>query len=241
MTRKFLQGGFTKDDFLEFVDMRSGNVGDVVYWYAYGDMTSFPDGKRLAVVEGVDTGRLVSLDVDKLQAQVMGRKYVVFRDPDSGEPLTTPEGKPVILGNFTYQILTFWLENDRLIFKGASGSGQNYRENTGGPHSEKQVLGPATVYTTPFWINYPMQIWECYDFMRIKENGKVYDKGLWSASYPLPPFMGEGRCTWHSYFHRYNSFEALPESFQQFTLEHAPLWKQPPADWAEVERLKKGV
>lgn len=38
---RLLAGGFTRDDFESYVDLRFG-TGDPVYWYGWGGATTFP-------------------------------------------------------------------------------------------------------------------------------------------------------------------------------------------------------
>ena len=51
------RAGFDRDTFEQFVEMRGG-TGDPIYWYGFGVVTSYPEGKPLARIEGLDLGRL---------------------------------------------------------------------------------------------------------------------------------------------------------------------------------------
>ncbi len=89
-------GGFTAEDFERYINVRLGG-GDPVYWYAAGDGTTFPDGNMFVRNEGYDTGRLYEFDRDRSEAIGLTRKFILMRNPQTGEILTRA-GWPAGLG-----------------------------------------------------------------------------------------------------------------------------------------------
>jgi hypothetical protein len=239
-------GGFTPEDFANFVMTRYG-AGEPVYWYGVGDATTFPDGKMFMRTEGYDTGRLHSFDADKSEAVGLTRKLVVLRNPSTGEILMGPNGEPAWLNNFTYQLFRMRLQNGFLVYEVEQGAGPFLNTVSDGLNrSEVQHFDGMTVYTTP--VNYSMpdiagtggdlQVWENYDFIERDCNGGKKYSAQWAGAFPLPPFMGPGRSSMHGYFQRYDDYEAVPATLREFVEEHAPMWKEPPADMDEIRSLQ---
>ena len=115
------RSGFSREDFETLVDVRIGN-GEPVFWYGVGVVNSFPDGKVLARVEGVDLGKLYRPDPSVASAQMYTRKFIVFRDPETNELFRDEEGKVRFIG-FNYQNFTWRLEDDYLMYDVEQGSG----------------------------------------------------------------------------------------------------------------------
>jgi hypothetical protein len=103
-----LAQGFTPELFKQFVEMRVG-TGEPVYWYCIGELYSYPDGKLLAKVEGLDTARLVKSETKTDRAMQISRKVFVYRDPGTNEVLKTVKGKLVQHIEYPYQQITYVL------------------------------------------------------------------------------------------------------------------------------------
>lgn len=241
-------GGFTADDFERYINLRFG-TGDPIYFYAVGDATSFPQGQVLWRNEGCDMGRIHSFDREKGEAIGLTRKLIVMRDPASGELIHGPDGQPAWMSDFTYQLFTMRLENGFVTYESEQGVGDTFGTAAGGVNrSEIQKFAGMNVYTLP--INYtlpaisgaegPEPVWEVYDFIERAHEGATEYDALWSGHFPLPPFMGGGSSSMHAYFHRYDSYEELPETMRAFIEEYAPLWKAPPENLEEIRELQKG-
>jgi hypothetical protein len=244
---RLVPGGYSPQDFANFIRTRFGTSGDPVYWYGVGDASTFPDGKMFMRTEGYDTGRLLSLDTEKSEAVGLTRKMIVLRDPSSGEILKNADGKPAWLNNFTYQLFNMRLQDGFLVYDVEAGAGQFRKTVSDGLNrSEVQHYPGMTIYTTP--VNYSMpdvagtggdlKVWENYDFIeRDHAGGKEY-AATWAGAFPLPPMMGPGRSSMHGYFQRYDRYEDVPATLRAFVEEYAPLWKAPPVDMDEIRSLQ---
>lgn len=240
-------GGFTPEDFANFIHTRYG-TGEPVYWYGVGDASTFPDGKMFMRTEGYDIGRLHSLDPEKSEAIGLTRKLIVMRDPASGDILKTPDGKPLWRDNFTYQLFNMWLEDGFIVYDVESGAGRFRGTTHGGLNrSEIQKLPGMTIYTTPVNYSLPdvtgasgdLKVWENYDFIEYEDAGRKAYSATWAGAFPLPPTMGPGRSSMHGYFQRYDKYGDVPETLRAFVEEYAPLWKAPPVDMDEIRSLQE--
>ena len=63
--------------------------------------------------------------------------------------------------------------------------------------------------------------------------------GCASSQGSAPPGAPPGRMSMNAYFHRYEAYGDLPDTLRSFIEEHAPLWKEPPKDLAEIRELQK--
>ena len=239
---RLLSGGFTREDFERFVDMRFG-TGEPVYWYAWGGMTSFPGENMFARTEGCDMGRLYRPDPDKAEAALLSRKFYVYRNPETGEIQTLPDGSPMWMSNFTYQYFKVRLENGFLIFDTEQGRGDELKKLTFGHNTEIQRFDGMTVYTTPVQYELPFRgnepTWETYNFIERRSDDQVQYDCVWNGDFPTPPGMPAGRVSMNAYFHRYDSYAELPETIRSFIELHAPLWKEPPKTLDEIRELQK--
>ena len=243
--QKLLAGGHSREDFERWVDMRCG-TGEPVYWYGWGDMSTYPEGKMIARLEGFDTGRLYRPDPDKPEVELLARKHVAFRDPETGELLRGDDGAPYWMDQFVFQHFTWKLDGDRIIYKADVAYSDPAKAQWGAYDGEIQKFERMRIYTCPVQITFPfpgpdgkpVYGHECYDFVERQDGDKIRYHGTWSGFYPMPPWAGSGNCTMHAYFQRFNSYEELPETTRAFVEEYAPMWKQPPKDHAEIDSLR---
>ncbi len=234
------RSGFTREDFETLVDVRIGD-GDPIYWYGVGVVNSFPDGKILARVEGVDLGKLHRPDPNKASAQMYTRKFVVFRDPDTNELLRDEEDKVRFIG-FNYQNFTWRLEGDYLMYDVEQGSGEQVFTVTEGRGNEIRKMGGLTVITTPVFVESPVgNWWEKYDLLIQDENDvEPRYQYVWGRYGPNFSFMGGGFNTMTSWLYRYDNYEDLPQSIRDI-IENEPgmdLWRNPPMNREEIQELQ---
>ncbi|MBM4216222.1 MAG: hypothetical protein FJ173_08645, partial [Gammaproteobacteria bacterium] len=71
--------GFTSEIFKQWVDMRVGE-GQPVYWYAVGIAYTFPEGRPVMRIEGIDAARLETTLSSDSDAHQISRKIFVYRD-----------------------------------------------------------------------------------------------------------------------------------------------------------------
>lgn len=235
------RSSFDRDTFEEFVDMRFG-TGDPVYWYGMGVITSYPDGKILARLEGLDLGRIHRPNPDEPKAELFARKFAVFRDPVTNELLRDENGKVRFIG-YNYQYFKVMLEGDELLWEIESGSKDRLRLTKGGHGAEVRKMGDLTVMTTPVPINSPViQAWEKYDFLLMPEgSAEPRFQVVWGKYTPNFSWMPEGFSTMYSWLYRYDSYESLPESVRTL-IETEPgldLWRSPPESLEEIRELQR--
>ena len=235
------RSGFSREDFETLVDVRIGN-GEPVYWYGVGVINSFPDGKVLARVEGVDLGKLHRPDQTIPSAQMYTRKFIVFRDPESNELLRDESGKLRFVG-FNYQNFTWRLEGDYLMYDVEQGSGDQVFTVTEGRGNEIRKMGGLTVITTPVFVESPFgSWWEKYDLLIQDENdAEPRYQYVWGRYGPNFSFMGGGYNTMTSWLYRYDRYEDLPQSMRDI-IEKEPgmdQWRNPPMNIEEIRELQQ--
>ena len=235
------RAGFDRDTFEQFVEMRGG-TGDPIYWYGFGVVTSYPEGKPLARIEGLDLGRLDRPDTSVAKAKMLTRKFVVFRDPVTNEIQRDENGKMRFIG-YNYQNFTWTLEGDELLYEIEQGSKDKIVINKGGQGAEVRTMGGLTTMTTPVPINSRVvQAWEKYDFLMMPEGGPAPRyQSVWGKYTPNFSWMGEGFSTMYMWSYRYDTYESMPQSIRT-VIENEPgmmMWKEPPRDMAEIKELQK--
>lgn len=238
---KVSRSGFTRDDFEQFAEMRIG-TGDPVYWYGFGVISRYPDGKELARVEGVDLGRLYRPDPDVPSVHMYTRKFIVFRDPETNEIMRDADGKMRFVG-FNYQFFRWHLDGDVLHFEAEQGVGDQVFTVPGGRESEIRRIGDLTTITTPVYVESPIgDWWEKYDFtISHSATQEPRYQSVWSSYRPAFSFMEEGKITMHMWSLRYDAYEDMPESLRT-VIENEPgmiLWKEPPKDIDEIRELQR--
>ncbi len=236
-----MRSGFDRDSFEEFIEARIG-TGETVYWYGMGVINSYPDGKPLARLEGVDLGKLYRPNPDEPEAYMITRKFSVFRDPDTGELMRDEAGKMRFIA-YDYQYFKWTLEGDDLRYEIESGTLEKLKTTIGTGGNEIRRMGDLTVITTPVPINSPVvQAWEKYDFLIMPEgSAEPRHQIVWGKYTPNFSWMPEGFSTMHSWLYRYDDYDALPDSIRTI-IEEEPgmdLWREPPKDVDEIRELQR--
>ncbi len=225
---KAFAGGFDKELFESWLDMRTGGGETDVYWYSEGVIKTFPGGETTAVMIGFDTARLLRDPNNPNKAIQLSRKIFYFFDPETGQRL---DRKPIA---YPHQLKTYELKGDEIIYTVESNNG-----------SSVYSLGPMENYAAQRidgvqWFNYSVFIqrgsgkFENSDFYVRPEDGlneKERYQHTW-VSYGVGPVMSSA-VAW-----RYSSFEAMPERITKIVAEEAPLWLNPPQDLAEIDRMR---
>jgi hypothetical protein len=249
-----LAQGFTPELFKQFVEMRVG-TGEPVYWYCIGELYSYPDGKLLAKVEGLDTARLVKSETKTDRAMQISRKVFVYRDPGTNEVLKTVKGKLVQHIEYPYQQITYVLREGRLFSTVVQGSGA--RVQTVGPVGGATVkrLGGGILFATPLFLNFDTprgkyEAYENYDFWinapRLdisahppRSAGASRYQLSWNRFGDLPPFFGQGKSVMQLVSHRVDNYSDLPATMRDYLETSARLWMRPPRDLEEIRQLQE--
>jgi hypothetical protein len=237
--------GFDRDTFKQFVTMRAG-TGTPVYWYALGEVYSYPEGKRLLRIEGSDTARLIQPADAPDTAIQLSRKIFVYRDPDTNELLRDYKGQPVSRIAYPYQFITYRLVGDKLTTFVEQGAGANLQKIGPGENFLLRRLGPSIVFSSPLFLNMETprgkyEAYENYDFVYHPDEKDPAAKHqlIWNRFGDLPAFIGKGKAIIQMVGWRVDRFEDLPASIRDYVKAEAPLWMAPPKDLNEIRELQK--
>lgn len=236
--------GFDHATYEAFVDMRVGDGSHPVYWYSVGELYSYPDGKVVAIVEGIDTARLLPVEGDCDTNHQLSRKIFVYRDPASGEVLEEVNGQPVRPIAYPYQYITYRHEGDELVTFVEQGSGERLRKIGPGRSSVARSFGEITAITSPLFLDFPTprgryQAFENYDFFLQPAGNPERQQLSWVRYGDLPPWAGPGKAIMHLIARRVDRFEDLPETMRSYVEKKAPLWMGPPVDLNEIRELQE--
>lgn len=233
--------GFTPEIFETFVWSNMGTDGKPVYYYSTGTVRAFPGGELLATIEGVDMARLLKRDSDGTVHKA-SRKMYIMRDPKTGEVIEQIGGRPNNSYFYTYQYMTFKLEGDRLVGKATQGSGNQVRTVDIGANMMAKKIGDVTVFSAPNYRARPdgTGSYEMYEFwVQPKEKNINPSTQLTLTLVNWHP-IGNGKPVYnHRTSWRVDRYEDMPKSLRDYIETKAPLFKEPPSDMAEIERLQK--
>ncbi len=237
--------GFDPATFQRWVEMRVG-TGDPVYWYCVGTVYSYPDGKPLMRVEGIDTARLDRTLSTTGLAHQLSRKVFVYRDLATGSMLTEWNKRPLPPIAYPYQYITYELKGEKLetfVEQGVAPRVQRIGPGTG---IVTRRVGETLVFTAPLFLDFPTpsgeryQAFENYDFfVHPRSSGLTHPYQIsWLRYGDLPG--GDGKSIMHMVAWRVDRYADLPESIRGYLESDAGrLWKEPPRDLAEIRRLQR--
>jgi hypothetical protein len=223
-----MAGGFDKELYESWLDMRAGGGDGDVYWYSEGLVKRFPDGETTAKMIGFDTARLLRDPSNPNKAIQLSRKIFYFFDPVTGERL---DRAPIA---YPHQVKTYELKGDEIVYTVESNNGRSV-----------YTLGPMENYNAQRidsvqWFNYSVFFqrgsgkFENSDFyVRPAEGLSEQERyqQTW-VSYGVGPIVSNA-VAW-----RYSSFDAMPDVITKIVREEAPMWLEPPHDMGEIERLR---
>jgi hypothetical protein len=234
-------GGFTPEIFETFVESNMGTDGKPVYYYSTGTVREFPGGALLATIEGVDMARLLKRDGDGTVHKA-SRKMYIMRDPTTGEVIEQIGGRPNNSYFYPYQYMIFKHEGDRLTGRSTQGAGQALRSVDIGSVMEARKVGDVTVFSAPNYRARPdgTGSYEMYEFWVQPKAAKVNPSTQLTLTLVNWHPIGNGKPVYtHRTSWRVDRYEDLPQSLRDYIETKAPLFKEPPKDMAEIERLQK--
>jgi hypothetical protein len=236
--------GFDREAFKQWVSLRAG-TGTPVYWYGRGEVYSSPEGKRLLIIEGSDTARMVPSNEPDTAIQ-LSRKVFVYRDPATNEILKEYEGKPVTRIAYPYQFITYKLVGDKLTTFVEQGAGANLQKIGPGENFLLRRLGSSLIFSSPLFLNMETprghyEAYENYDFVFHpgEKDPAARHQLVWNRLGDLPAFVGKGKAIIQMVGWRVDRFEDLPASIREYIRAEAPMWMQPPKDLDEIRSLQK--
>jgi hypothetical protein len=236
--------GFDPALFQQWVDMRVGS-GEPVYWYCVGTVFSWPSGKPLMRVEGIDTARLDRSLSTPTVAHQLSRKTFVYRDLDSNAILTEWNGQPLPPIEYPYQYITYELDGDGLttwVEQGAAPRVQRIGPTTG---ILARRLGNTVAFSAPLFLDFPgrdgkrMQAFENYDFFVHPADAGVQHPYQISWLRYGELGSGIGPSFMHMVAWRIDRYEDLPASMREYLERDGKLWREPPRDLAEIRKLQQ--
>jgi hypothetical protein len=234
-------GGFDADLFERFVDSNMGRDGKPVYYYSTGTVKTFPGGELLATIEGVDMARLLRRDPDGTVHKA-SRKMFILRDPRSGEVIEQIDGKALDDYFYPYQYMTFQLDGDLLRGTATQGAGAAKRSVDVGSAMEARRVGDVAVFSAPNARARPdgTGSYEMYEFWVQPKSSTVQPSTTLTLTLVNWHPIGRGKPVYtHRTSWRVDRYDALPASLRQWIDAKAPLYREPPRDMAEIERLQQ--
>jgi hypothetical protein len=237
---------FDQEVFTKWVDMRVGDGKSPAIWWCYGEVYSYPDGKLLAYMDGIDVANLVKIAKDSVIQ--LNRKTFVYKHPETKEILYGEyNGKPVMHIEYPYQKITYSLKGDKLQTYVEQGAAPRITKMGPGYKTSARKLGQNYVYSSPVFLNFETprgkyEAYENYDFFIAPAGKNTKDKYqlTWNRYGDLPPFLGGGKGVIQLVCHRVDNYTDLPESFQKHLKEKAPMWLAPPKNLEEITKLQAG-
>ncbi|WP_448582558.1 hypothetical protein [Thermaurantiacus sp.] len=239
------EGGFDRARFDAWVKIRAG-TGQPVFWYSEGTVRSFPSGELLGFLEGFDTARVHWPEPGQPLAHQYNRKIYVWRDKSTGQVLKGPDGVPVPPIAYPYQFITYRLAGDWVETFVEQGAGARLTRIGPGRNMAVRRQGRTLIFTAPVYLDLPlgpgarMQAFENYDFVVDPDADPSTYVLSWLRTGEGPPALGGGPVVLHLITRRHERFTDMPERMRRYVETQAPLWRQPPADLAEIRKLQAG-
>eukprot|EP00928_Gymnodinium_smaydae_P018218 TRINITY_DN16937_c0_g1_i1.p1 TRINITY_DN16937_c0_g1~~TRINITY_DN16937_c0_g1_i1.p1 ORF type:complete len:268 (-),score=44.20 TRINITY_DN16937_c0_g1_i1:200-889(-) len=226
--------------------MRVGE-NDPVFWYGSGTLRAYPTGETIAIVEGFDVARKATKAEAPDKVFQLSRKIFVFRHPVTGEVMKEFNGEPVHQILFPYQAIEYSLHGDRLhcaVEQGRKPRFQRFEFRTN--MSAKWLPSDAAQYTISLFFNEPLpdgdtyEAFETYDYV-IQSNDVASAARYhmtWLRFGDVPPFHNEEPVIIQMTARRVDCFDSLPDAIKAYVLDEAPMFVEPPRDFAEIESLQ---
>lgn len=239
------EGGFTRDTFELWVRLRAGE-GAPIWWVSEGTVRAFPSGELIAFMEGFDTAVAHWPEPGRAFAHQYNRKIYLFRHPETGVFLESWNGQKVDPIAYPYQFITYALSGDRVETLVEQGTAPRVQRIGPANNMAARAVSGGIVFTAPVFLDVPlpggrrMEAFENYDFVASPERPFTQAPLSWLRTGAAPAWAGGGPCVMHLVSWRVERWEDVPDALRRRVEERYPLWKQPPADLAEVRRLQSG-
>ncbi|MCB2107142.1 MAG: hypothetical protein KDE14_05550 [Rhodobacteraceae bacterium] len=233
-------GGFTPELFDAWIKMRAGD-GKPVFWYSEGIVKSNPEGETIGYMTGTDMS-IVMRDETKPNTWIqLSRKIFITIDPKTGEIALGPDGKPRRPIAYPYQMKTYTLDGDEIVYSVQSHDGRVIADEEPRRNYSVRKIGNVTHFNYAMFIDRDrgngerVQRFEVNDFFMRPDpdlNEQERYQYTWTGTGPGP--IMSSAVSW-----RYSAFDDIPnELVKKYIRENAPLWQAPPKDMAEIERIR---
>jgi hypothetical protein len=234
---------FTKDIYQQWLDMRVG-TGKPIYWYCFGEIYTYPDGKLVGRMEGFDTARLIKINADS--SLQLNRKIFYYEDAKTGEIIDEANGKKVNHIKYPYQFISYIRKNDKLITWVEQGAGAAINKMGPGEGIIARKMGQNISFAAPVFLNFETprgkyEAYENYDFVlnHSEKDGQKRNQLFWVRYGDMAPFFGTGKAIIQLASYRVDSFDALPEKLKKRVREQDTMWLEPPKSVEEIRELQK--
>jgi hypothetical protein len=243
-TVRAADNGFDAAAYRQWVEMRVGS-GEPVYWYCVGTVFSYPDGKPLMKMEGVDTARLDRSESTPTVAHQLSRKTFVYRDLQSGAILREWQGKPLPPIAYPYQYITYAHEGSSVVSWVEQGKAPRVQRIGPGTDTVARRIGDSMMFSAPVFLDFPTanggryEAFENYDFFVAPASAGL--KFPYQISWVRYGDLAGGaqKTIMHLVAWRVDRYSDLPASIREYLESEAPMWKAPPRDLAEIRALQR--
>lgn len=231
-----------------WVDARAG-TGEPVHWLAEGGVYSYPDGKKLFGMIGFDSSTIIWPDEPGGEIRHLTRKAFAYTDAQTGEILTTFNGRDVAPIAYPYQFITYRFEGGKIyadVEQGAAPRVQKIKSKDG---MQVRHLGDDTMaVTASVFLDFELpggkryEAWENYDFFI--HSGDDVDEPhqmSWQRYGALPAWAGDGKAIYHLLSWRVESTDEFPPELLDWAKREKPMWLKPPADMNEIRALQSSA
>jgi hypothetical protein len=235
---------FNPNNFDKWISLRAGNGKKPVYWYCYGEVYSYPEGKMVAKVQGLDIATMLAPTKDSVLQ--LNRKLFLYLDKDTEKILDSVGGMAVTHIKYPYQVIEYVLKGNDLRTYITQGSGARLMRLSPTQTGHIKKIGRNTVFSFPAFMNFQTakgkyEAYENFDFI-LNENAlrteQRYQLTWWRYG-ELPAFLGSGRSVMQLVCHRVDEFEDLPKQLRDYIETNAKAWKFPPRDMNEIKALQQ--
>lgn len=172
------------------------------------------------------------------------RKFYILRDPQSGEVLERIDGRPNDRYFYPYQYMTFRLDGERVRGRATQGAGAALREVDIGATLEARRVGDVAVFTA---LNAREAAdgtgsFEMYEFWVTPRRARLAPAATLTLSLVNWHPIGRGKPVYtHRTSWRVERYADLPVAIRAYIEKRAPLYREPPRDFAEIERLQRSA
>jgi hypothetical protein len=236
---------FDKKVFDTWIETRTGKGDKPTFWYCYGEVYTYPEGKLITKMEGVDMARRIQFTPDSVVQ--ISRKIFIYTDTTTGLALENFNGNKVEHIKYPYQKISYVRKNDSLVTWVTQGAGARIQTIGPGTKTMARMAGKNIIFSAPLFLNFTTprgkyEAFENYDFitnLQAKKTSERYQL-FWNRFGDLPPFAGAGKSIIQLVSYRVDDFEKLSEPLKKYIQEQAPLWLDAPKNEAEIKKIQEG-
>ena len=236
---------WNQEIFDAWVKMRVGDGKSNAIWWCQGEVYSYPAGKLVARMEGIDHGTVLKVAKDSVLQ--LNRKTFTYHDLKTNEIITEGMGQKLAPIAYDYQKITYALRDGKLKTWVEQGGGARLTKMGPGESITVRKTGETFIWTAPVFLDFTTprgkyEAYENYDFFytpSLKTTKEKYQL-TWERYGDIPAAIGGGKGIIHLVCYRVDRIEDLPSDvFKRYLKEKAPMWLNPPKDLAEIAEMQK--